>query len=148
MAANGEGNGAAVKPPINIAVDVPTTDQRRYQFSTFIERDCSPAELNAIVDKITACGQRIRAIGERKIFQETLEKEERDLVKGIRLRAQKDEIDHEDWEKRNKRGDFRRSAQDEANWEKLGQAIEDNKARIAKCREMIAECDRMIGGEG
>src|SRR5262249_1295898 len=110
-----------------------------------VERDCDVKELNAVLDKITKAGKRMQAFAERKIFEETLEKEIADLEKAIRTRAQKDELDHMEWENRHKKGPFERRGTDLANWEKLGQAIEQNKENVKKAKAMIAECDALIG---
>jgi len=140
---NGHGNGK--DPFLNIAYTVALVDQRQFQFTTFVSRDCDKQQLDDVLDKLVKAGDRQRAYTNKKDFIERMEREEIMLAKAESMLATAMAQEKADWERRGKRGEYMPTAKDRKELNQLTSSMDAGRAAIKKYRDQIEECDRLIG---
>jgi hypothetical protein len=133
-------------PSIGISYQIQTRQSRQLVLQSFIDRDCEPAALNALLDKMRVAGDRQLAwekIDDTKlaIKQEYLNAEQQ------RVAIEKeDSVIKNEWDRGNRKGDVRLTTHQLQKQREAYQTAENIKLRIANLNEALAEFEARVAG--
>ena len=132
-------------PSIGISYTAELPGKRALVLQSFIDRDCEPAALNKVLDKIKDAAERQFAFGALVQLRLQLEQEEKMAMDHVARIAVVDENVKRNWAASNRRGDPKLTAREETEQRQAHANIEESKKRIAKVKADIAEFEGKIG---
>jgi hypothetical protein len=131
-------------PSIGISYQIQTRQSRQLVLQSFVERDCKPEELNALLDKMRNAGERQMAW--EKIDDLTLQlKQEYISAEQQQVRIETDAARiKQDWNGR-RRGDVQLTPSEKQKQQQANETIEGIRTRIATINEALAAFKAKVG---
>ena len=132
-------------PSIGISYTAELPGKKALVLQSFIDRDCEPKVLNAVLDKIREAGERQFAFGALVQLKLQLEQEEKIAGDHAARMAQVDENIRNEWTRGARKGDVQLSQKQRQDQAQAYAHAEESKKRIAKVKADIAEFEAKIG---
>lgn len=132
-------------PSIGISYTAELPGKKALVLQSFIDRDCEPKALNAVLDKIREAGERQFAFGALVQLKLQLEQEEKIAGDHAARMAQVDENIRNEWTRGARKGDVQLSQKQKQDQAQAYAHAEESKKRIAKVKADIAEFEAKIG---
>lgn len=107
-------------------------DKRQLVLQSFVERDCSLGELNVLLDKMRAAGERQQAYSMVFDLERAIEREQEAAKKQAIVIAKEDFKAKAEWANGKRRGDMRLSPQQVTRQEQAQEVAADIQDRIQK----------------
>lgn len=133
------------EPSIGISYNVELPGKKSLVLQSFVPRDGSPSEFNAVLDKLRVASERQFAFGMVEHLKLQLEQEEKIARDHAERMAIVDENIQRDWGQRGKRGDPQLSSKQQQDQRQAHAHAEECKRRIAKVKADMAEFQGKIG---
>ncbi len=133
------------EPSIGISYTCELPGKKALVMQSFVPRDCEPAELDRVLDKIRDASERQFAFGALVQLRLQLEQEEKMAADHARNIAIVDENVKTRWSASGRKGDPRLSAAEETQQRQSYQNVEESKKRIARVKKEITEFEAKIG---
>lgn len=132
-------------PSIGISYQVTLqNDKRQLVMQSFVERDCSKEELNALLDKIRNAGERQQAFSMIFDLERALEREY-DIGRKHQITIEKEDAKIKaEWANGSRRGDVRLSQNQLQKQQQAYDVAEDIKDRIEKLKVAKAEWEAKL----
>jgi hypothetical protein len=92
-------------PSIGVSLQVPFLNQRTLVMQSYVERDCEPRELNALLDKLRTAADRQKAFVDIEVTKQALEEAHKQADKQALRMQQVDENIKRIWANGGRRGD-------------------------------------------
>ena len=132
-------------PSIGISYTVELPGKKALVMQSFVERDCSEADLNGVLDKVRKAADRQFSFGYVDILKKELEQQERLANDHATRMAALDERIKSDWTRSAKKGDPRLGPKEQDEQRKAFAHADECKRRIAAVKAEIAEHEAKIG---
>jgi hypothetical protein len=135
-------------PSIGISLQVALHGNRQLVLQSFVERDCTPAALNAILDKLRDAGERQFAWGEVENIHMKI-KQEHINASQHQIKIEKtDEAIKAEWENGNRRGEPRLTQQQIQRQREAYEIAEGIKTRIAILTDDLVKWEAKLADGG
>ena len=133
------------EPSIGISYNLALGNNKSLVLQSFIERDCEPKVLNAMLDKLRVATERQAAFFALEGAKAELARQEKMAADHARRMAQVDENFKAAWNRGNRKGDPVLTAKERTEQQQAYANAEEIKVRIAMTKKDIADFEAIIG---
>lgn len=129
------------EPGIGFSYSYQIDDKRSVVFQTFVPQDCAPAVFNTLLDKMGEAVDRQAARYSVKALKKNLAMQEKQLRRVTEDLKQVDDMALAKWQQSNKRGDYKRTNEQEVHRKNVVTTQERFKEEITDLQREIAEAE-------
>jgi len=133
---------------IGISLSVDVAKGRNLVFQTYVERDSNLAWINQLLDKLNAAGDRQTSIYSLADWEKQLASDEfsyQDTTTKMMMIDEREKEKAVSWANSGRKGDFKRTPQDQTHYDQLVENLKRLKMTIDKEKDIIADLKKKIG---